>query len=182
MGKRSNFRRRAMDNYPTPIAAALPLVPYLKAEGIRRFAEPCCGEGDLVAIYEACGFECTHASDIRSGVDALDCDFPGVDAIVSNPPWTRELMHPLIAHFISIAPTWLLIDADWAHNLGSRGLVDFCTTIVPIGRVKWIAGSAHTGKDNACWYRFEAGHSGGPRFLPRQPSMPLAKIIEEIGT
>jgi hypothetical protein len=35
MGKRSNFERREADFYPTPRAAVLPLVPYLR--GIRTF-------------------------------------------------------------------------------------------------------------------------------------------------
>ena len=43
MGKRSNFERREADFYPTPRAAVLPLIPYLR--GIRTFAEPCAGDG-----------------------------------------------------------------------------------------------------------------------------------------
>jgi hypothetical protein len=30
MGKRSNFERREADFYPTPRAAVLPLIPYLR--------------------------------------------------------------------------------------------------------------------------------------------------------
>jgi hypothetical protein len=40
----------------------------------------------------------------------------------------------------------------------------FCSDIVAIGRVKWIAGSKFTGKDNACWYRFDTRHRSGPVF------------------
>ena len=53
------------------------------------------------------------AGDIRTGQDALALDHYGAaDAIITNPPSTphRELMHGLIEHFQSIAPTWLLID------------------------------------------------------------------------
>jgi hypothetical protein len=35
---------------------------------------------------------------------------------------------------------------------------------VAIGRVKWIEGSKHTGKDNFAWYRFDDRHSSGPVF------------------
>ena len=31
-----------------------------------------------------------------------------------------------------------------------------CSDIVVIGRVKWIEGSKHTGKDNHAWYRLDA--------------------------
>ena len=48
MGKRFSFERRPADFYPTPKAAVLPLIPYLRAAGIKTFAEPCCGDGDLV--------------------------------------------------------------------------------------------------------------------------------------
>ena len=62
MGKRSSFERREADFYPTPRAAVLPLIPFLR--GIRTFAEPCCGEGDLVRHLESFGLRCTYAGDI----------------------------------------------------------------------------------------------------------------------
>ena len=50
MGKRSDFERIPRDLYPTPAKAVQPLIPYLRAAGIRNFAEPCCGNGDLVRL------------------------------------------------------------------------------------------------------------------------------------
>ena len=44
-----------------------------------------------------------------------------------------------------------------------------CSDIVTIGRVKWIEGSKHTGKDNHAWYRFDARHKGGHGHSPAQP-------------
>ena len=52
MGKRSTFPRRPMDDYATPYEAVVPLVAHLRAEGIHSFAEPCCGDGDLVRIWK----------------------------------------------------------------------------------------------------------------------------------
>src|SRR6478735_3994456 len=113
MGKRSSFERRAADFYPTPRAAVVPLIPYLR--GIRSFAEPCAGDGDLVRHLESFGLRCVHSGDIRNGQDALALDnFGAADAIITNPPYTRELMHRLIVHFQNIAPTWLLLDYDWS--------------------------------------------------------------------
>ena len=74
------------------------------------------------------------------------------------------LMHRLIAHFQRIAPTWLLLDSDWASTRQAAPFLPCCSDIVAIGRVKWIEGSKHTGKDNHAWYRFDARHSGGPVF------------------
>jgi hypothetical protein len=53
MGKRSKFERREADFYPTPQAAVVPLIPYLR--GIRTFAEPCAGDGALMRHLEEFG-------------------------------------------------------------------------------------------------------------------------------
>jgi hypothetical protein len=45
-----------------------------------------------------------------SGQDALERDSYGaIDAIITNPPHSRPLLHRLIVHFQAIATTWLLI-------------------------------------------------------------------------
>ena len=70
-------------------------------------------------------------------------------------------------------PTWLLFDADWAHTRQSAQLIRHCSTIVPIGRVRWISDSPFTGKDNAAWYRFDVNHWNGPQFIGRDQPMEL---------
>src|SRR6516225_11015813 len=112
MGKRSKFERRVADFYPTPYPAVLPLIPFLRRERVKTFAETCAGAGDLVRHLESFGLRCVYAGDIRTGQDALAVSSYGnVDAIVTNPPYSRELMHRLIAHFQCIAPTWLLLES-----------------------------------------------------------------------
>jgi hypothetical protein len=166
MGKRSNFERREADFYPTPRAAVLPLIPYLR--GIRSFAEPCCGDGALVRHLESFGLRCVYSGDIRSGQDALAVGLYGAaDAIITNPPYTRAVMHRLIEHFQRISPTWLLLDSDWASTRQAAPFLPCCSDIVAIGRVKWIEGSQHTGKENHGWFRFDARHSSGPVFHGR---------------
>jgi hypothetical protein len=54
-------------------------------------------------------------------------------------------MHRLILHFQRIAPTWLLLDLDWASTRQATPFMSSC--IVAIGHVKWIEGSKHTSKD-----------------------------------
>jgi len=159
MGKRSSFERRAADFYPTPAKAVAPLVPYLR--GIRTFAEPCCGDGDLVRHLESHGLRCAYQGDLRTGQDALAIDSYGdIDAIITNPPYTRDLMHKLIVHFGRILPTWLLLDQDWVSTLQAVPYLAHCSDVVTIGRVKWIADSKHSGKDNHAWFRFDARHKG----------------------
>lgn len=99
MGKRSSFPRRKADDYATPLKGVTPVLPHLRAEGIVTFVEPCAGAGNLVAHLCSFGFLCAFARDLRDGFDALTCDpntFQGADAVVTNPPWTRAALHPMI--------------------------------------------------------------------------------------
>jgi hypothetical protein len=171
MGKRSNFERREADFYPTPRAAVVPLIPHLRGSGIRTFAEPCAGDGALVRHLESFGLRCVYSGDIRNGQDALALDdYNAADVIITNPPWSRDLMHRLIAHFQNIRPTWLLLDADWAHTKQAAPFLPHVSDIVAIGRVKWFEGSQHTGKDNCAWYRFDIRHTSRPVFHGRDQS------------
>jgi len=161
MGKRSNETRRKRDFYPTPARAVPPLVPYLR--NVRNFVEPCCGEGDLIRHLEAFGLTCISASDLNAGQDALELGTIECP-IITNPPHSRELMHRMIRHFQSIAPeVWLLIDYDWAATRQASPYLDACSDMVVVPRLKWIADTKWTGKDNFAWYRFYSAHSGGPK-------------------
>lgn len=172
MGKRSEFTRRPMDAYQTiDPKAVTALLPFL--DGVSTFAEPCCGEMFLVNRLEQCGLACVYYSDIERGHDALNaCGFNEPDAIITNPPWSRDLLHSMILHFQRIAPTWLLFDADWAHTKQARPYLRQCSHIVSVGRLRWIEGTKQTGKDNCAWYRFDANHSAGPQFC--WPEMAVA--------
>jgi hypothetical protein len=140
---KGKFEPRPLDFYPTPLAAALPLIPYLRNEGIECFAEPCAGEGDLVRHLESFGFNCVHSSDLNCGQDALGLvHYGNADAIVTNPPHTRKTMHALIRHFLrSEITVWLLIDTDWAFTQQAAPYLPHCSDIVTIGRVIWIDGT-----------------------------------------
>lgn len=183
MGRRSDFPRRPHDAYQTtdPKAVAA-LLPYLHCDAIRTFAEPCCGEGHLTRALQDLGLYCVLASDIKDGTDALSLpNFNGADSVITNPPWTRELLHPLIVHFMQHAPVvWLLFDSDWAYNVQAAPFLEYCTDIVAVGRLKWFNGTA--GKDNASWYRFDKNHRGGPKFHGRNrmdQTVKPAELVEE---
>jgi hypothetical protein len=176
MSKRSPGRERHKDDfYPTPFRAVEPLIPYLG--GVHAFAEPCAGDGSLIRHLESFGLACIWQGDIRAGQDALAMrSFGDPDAIITNPPHSRDTMH-LIRHFQVFAPTWLLIDADWAFTRQAALFLPACTDIVPIGRVKWIVGSSHAGYDNYAWFRFEARHTDGPtlNWWDRRRDLPLLR-------
>lgn len=159
MGKRSDFARRERDFYPTPPEAVAPLLRHL-APGT-RYAEPCAGDGALIDALTLAGHLCQHASDIEPrradiiAADALSGPWAGFDMFITNPPWDRTVLHPLIERLSDVAPTWLLFDADWVHTRQAAPFLSRLRRIVSIGRVKWIPDSKMTGKDNCAWHLFD---------------------------
>lgn len=158
MGKRSDFERVERDFYPTPYEAVKPLIPHLPEW--YSFIEPCAGDGRLVEHLEKHGGKCSWASDIEpmneniNKANAFDIEMRAAYTI-TNPPWNRKILHPMIEHFSNINPTWLLFDADWIHTKQSVPFLSRLKKVVSIGRVKWIEDSKSVGKDNCCWYLFD---------------------------
>jgi hypothetical protein len=162
MGKRSDFKRVERDFYPTPLAAVLPLLDYIP--DFAHFAEPCAGDGALInhIIGERNDLQCVAAADIdpKNGgileLDFLDFDVSSIAChIITNPPWDRKILHPMIDHFSKQNPTWLLFDADWMHTKQSAPFMPYLRKVVSVGRVKWIPDSKMTGKDNCAWHLFD---------------------------
>lgn len=172
MGKRSDFKRVERDFYQTPEHAVRPLIPFLS--NVQRYCEPCAGKGALVSHLSDV-VECSAAYDIvplQNFIDPLDAldlteqHLNNADVIITNPPWARPILHPMIEHFAALRPTWLLFDADWMHTKQSQPFIPMLRKIVSIGRVKWFD-NVH-GKDNSCWYLFDRqSDPNPPRFYGR---------------
>lgn len=169
MGKRSDFSRAPRDFYPTPLEAVLPLLPHLPYGTM--FAEPCAGDGALVDYLEAAGHQCIWESDIQPQRPMMEADAMGLlfmnGVIITNPPWDRKILHPMIEWFTHQRPTWLLFDADWVHTRQSAPFLPLLRKIVSVGRVKWIPDSKMTGKDNCAWHLFDQDGTG-TQFFGRQ--------------
>jgi hypothetical protein len=179
MGKRSSFPRRKHDLYETtdPRAVA-PLIPHLPRRA--RYAEPCAGSGQLIRLLEPHA-ECVWASDLVPQADprihetdGLSVGLGDADMFITNPPWTRALLHALIVHLSDLAPCWMLFDADWAHTKQAQKFMPRCRKIVSVGRVKWIAGSKTSGKDNAAWYLFGRPAAGAAPLFFTATTLPEA--------
>lgn len=171
MGKRSNFERIERDFYKTPQKAVEPLIPFAKNA---TFFEPCAGDGQLSDFLVKFGLKCLGESDICPQVDRIETknaleiketDLNNAELIITNPPWDRKILHPIILNFRKLRPTWLLFDADWMFTKQAIPYLPHCSKIVSIGRVKWMPDSKYTGKDNACWYLFDENHTEGPKFF-----------------
>jgi hypothetical protein len=170
MSKRSDFIRIEKDKYMTPAEGATPLIRFLPT-GIFHYVEPCAAQGGLVAhfLHQSGGrSRCTHMSDIEpeiASIKRMDARNLGpehlfdADLIITNPPWDRSkksgyLLHELIEVFSNLRPTWLLFDSDWVQTVQAGPYMSRLVATVSVGRLKWMPGTKHTGKDNCQWHLF----------------------------
>lgn len=162
--------RKERDFYPTPEKAVEPLIPHLQKGGLKRFIEPCAGNGALVKHIENMTdweYLCMGAYDIdpqqnsyplniqqRNALSLTLYDVIGIDYIITNPPFQWDMLQPLLDHLPDLRPTWLLLPFGYACNKRMAPYMEKCKKLVPIGRVKWIEGSKQTSTDDYGWYLF----------------------------
>jgi hypothetical protein len=171
MGKRSTFPRFPQDAYDTPFEAAAPLLPHLTPG--TRFVEPCVGRGHLLGHLKRAEHVLVGAYDLPDDARAKRYTEaqPGV-VFITNPPWSRDVLHPIIVNLSDQLPAWLLIDFDWLATQQSAPFLPRLCVIVVIGRVRWIPDSPYDGKDNATWCLFDRPRADGCaiRFFGRADS------------
>lgn len=164
LGKRSNFARKKNDFYPTPYKAILPLLSELPIE--TKYIEPCCGEDDLINHLSLHDHICVGKSDLPDDARTMEYNVAGADCFITNPPWSRDLLHPIINNLRVQLPTWLLFDAGWMHTKQAREFLLYCNKIISVGRLKWISDSKYGSLDDSCWYRFHK-HPTDTQFINR---------------
>lgn len=174
MGKRQqNFEKRPRDLYPTIDPDAVkPLIPFIRG---LRVAEPCAGNGDLSMLLEP-DVKVVWESDLEPqnkhihklnalDLDASRMDFWQSDVIVTNPPFSWNLLQPLLDHLPNLKPTWLLLPADVMHNKRMGTYMSKCQLIVSVGRLYWMDNKIK-GVDNFCWFKF-VDHTSFTQFFGR---------------
>ena len=170
MGKRSDFLRRERDWYPTPYEAVAPLLPHLEPGA--TFDEPCAGDGALVDHLIKGGLNPAFISDIAPQAggmveyDVFKRPFCTGHMFITNPPWGWKILNPLITHLSSLAPTWLLLNADLMHNKRMGQHMKKCVKVVSVGRVSWMQ-NGKKGFENCAWYLFDETHMGPTEFHGR---------------
>lgn len=169
------------------------------------FAEPCAGGGDLIHLLEAAGLTCDWALEMEPQTACLRNRWPiGVGnalsltardlrelgskatMFISNLPWERSWLHPLVAHLAAIMPLWSLHDASWAYTKQAAALGPICTDVVSVGRLKWFPDRppplresseseadyaarlkkhrSYDPPDDCAWYRFAHDGDGTTRY------------------
>ena len=167
MGKRSEFERVEKDFYATidPNAIVPTFIERIRG---KTYAEPCYGDGDLEDMLREIA-KCRWRSDIRETVlssvqmDAMEIDETltyDCDLIITNPPYKKEVLLPMIDQFQYVKPTWLLLPADMMHNKYFGPYIKRCQEIISVGRLYWQENKVR-GKDNYCWYFFPKGGEEG---------------------
>jgi hypothetical protein len=173
MGKRSTFPRSPRDFYPTPYEAVVPLLPHLPSD-TTTYHEPCAGDGALIRHLTALAPQmvCLGCSDTEPQgwsvkQDAMTLTHCIGTMFITNPPWLWSVLNPMITHLSTLAPTWVLLNADQMHNKRMGPHLKRCTKIVSIGRVKWMPDSTSTGMENSAWFLFDQNHDGPTVFVGR---------------
>lgn len=163
MGKRdgNKFERKGRDFYATIDPAAVnSLIDHLPLPC--TFIEPCAGAGDLVRELERHhGIQCNMACDIEpqsTSVWKTSClDIKEVssvvDCFITNPPYAWDMLKPILDHLPTIRPTWLLLPADYMHNVRMGPYMAKCEKLVSVGRLYWEP-NKKKGVDNYAWYKF----------------------------
>lgn len=166
MSKRSDFDKVPKDFYPSTDKKIL-VEGFVKEVRDKTYAEPCWGEGDLEDLLRGVA-TCGWRSDIRdtspfskqmAGTQVTPYDIRNCDLLVSNPPFTRQVLLPLIDHFVTLKPTWLLLPAGFMNNIYFGPYMKKCSKVVSIGRICWfpVNGKRVASTDDFCWYYWEEG-------------------------
>jgi hypothetical protein len=177
MGKRDpdKFEKKPRDAYFTIDPAAVNVLqPHLNLWW-PSFVEPCAGGGDLARALVDRKMQCEAMFDIepqaigviqRNCLTLNECDVDLADQFITNPPFTWKVLQPIMDHLISLLPTWLLLPADYMHNVRMGPYMKQCEKVVSIGRLYWEENKVK-GVDNYCWYHFNRDHEGKTEFVGR---------------
>jgi hypothetical protein len=78
-----------------------------------------------------------------------------VIAIFNPPYWGKPRdLHVLIGNVSDHTTFWALLQHDWVAKAGSGALASRAQRVIPVGRVKFIPESPHSGMDNVVWIKF----------------------------
>jgi hypothetical protein len=165
--RNSGYVRQRDEAYDTPPWPARALAPFLRQRGATHLWDPAAGAGNLVGTLREEGFRVAGTTDdflARSSAQ------PGVDAIVTNPPFGfgGRLACRFIEHALELAPivaTLARIDFDSGRTRVHlfRDNPTFAQKVVLLHRIVWFEREGPAGpSENHCWLIWDRRHRGPP--------------------
>lgn len=157
--KTDNALKNPKDFWPTPFKPIRKLAEVLPPFTV--YEEPCAGDGAILrGLYDhLCGDAydfMPRAIGIR-GADALTVRPKYL--VITNPPYRRSLLQPLLDHWIGRHECWLLLPLDMASNVWTNPYMRYVDRILPLGRVSWMQ-NGKAGMENSCWFHFGLDNVG----------------------
>tara|TARA_R100001443_G_C3294553_1_gene163689 strand:- start:184 stop:678 length:495 start_codon:yes stop_codon:yes gene_type:complete len=151
--KNSLFKRKERDFYPTiDPQSVISIANFIKG---KKYYEPCCGDGSLIRILDDYA-ECVGASDVEKDATSLEKkDIFNATIFITNPPYTWNILQPILNHLPNILPTLLMLPSDMMHNQRMSLHMKRCKSVWSVGRLYWQPNKVK-GLDNYCWYLFQA--------------------------
>lgn len=193
--------RNRLDAYFTPPELTTALVRRLRKtpgwapKEILTVAEPCAGDGWITHVLTAGGYSVisgdvdpergTHYRGVNFlGGRALEV-YRGVDAIITNPPYTG------VAHYVrralEITPrVAMLLRLSFLEPCDSRpgaarvDLLEKLGRVIVLPRVSFIHGKGGTDSTTCAWFLWGAG-PGGPREIEFVTNAELARHRGQLG-
>lgn len=177
-GGNSSTGRRASDFYPTPPEATVSLLKFLSLPTRTHIWEPACGDGHMVNVMEAMGYEVT-GTDIQAGDDFLTIPLTDCDWIITNPPFSLsgEFIRRCMGHK---KPFALLLKAQFWNAAKRRRLFEDSKPdwFLPLTWRPDFTGKGQAMMDMA-WCIWSFAPRGTTYFLPlERPSTKEMEMLE----
>jgi hypothetical protein len=163
--RNSGYARQPDEAYDTPPPPVRSLVPFLHQRGATHLWDPAMGAGTLVTTLREEGFAITGTIDDFLATTVAP---PGVDAIVTNPPFGRggRLAVAFIEHALELVPLVVMLlridfDSGRTRTHLFRDNPAFAQKIVLLHRIVWFECEDAAGpSENHCWALWDRRHRG----------------------
>jgi hypothetical protein len=165
--RNSGYARQRDEAYDTPAPPVRALAPFLRQRGASQLWDPAAGAGNLVRTLREEGFQVTGTSDdflARSSAP------PGVDTIVTNPPFgiAGKLACRFMEHALEITPIVVMLaridfDSGRTRTHLFRDNPTFAQKVVLLHRIVWFECEGAPGpSENHCCCIWDQRHRGPP--------------------
>ena len=160
----SGYARVAFDQYETPEWVTRALLPYIPKDSL--IWEPACGSGKMARVLNA-----DYMSDIQTGTDFLDAtylDASGIDAIITNPPYTKatEFIERALDLMDDRGFVAMLLRTDFDHAKSRRHLFAdhraYKKKLVLTKRIQWFEDSKSSPSFNHAWFIWDWRNKKAP--------------------